>query len=43
MNLIIDIGNSSTKLAIFDGQKKLQVARINELSCEELEKKFDRT
>ena len=40
MNLIIDIGNSSTKLAVFDGRKKLHVARINDLSCEELEKKL---
>jgi type III pantothenate kinase len=40
MNLIIDIGNSSTKLAVFEGNKKLHAARINELSCEELEKKL---
>ena len=38
MNLIIDIGNSSTKLAIFKGRKKSPLSRINELSCEELEK-----
>src|SRR5512133_1937341 len=38
MNLIVDIGNSSTKLAIYDGRKKILVSRINELSCEELEK-----
>jgi type III pantothenate kinase len=38
MNLIVDIGNSTTKLAIFDGGKKLSVSRINDLKCEELEK-----
>jgi type III pantothenate kinase len=38
MNLIVDIGNSSTKLAVYDGRKKVTVSRINELSCEELEK-----
>jgi type III pantothenate kinase len=38
MNLIIDIGNTSTKLAVFDGRQKLHVSRINDLSCEELEK-----
>jgi len=38
MNLIIDIGNTSTKLAFYDGYKKISVSRINELSCEELEK-----
>jgi type III pantothenate kinase len=40
MNLIIDIGNTSTKLAVFEGWKKLSVSRINELSCEELEKEL---
>jgi type III pantothenate kinase len=40
MNLIIDIGNTSTKLAVYDGKKKLQTARITELSSEELEKKL---
>ena len=38
MNLIIDIGNTTTKLAIFEGHEKVSVSRINELSCEELEK-----
>jgi len=37
MNLIIDIGNTSTKLAVFDGPRKLQISRINELSSAELE------
>jgi type III pantothenate kinase len=40
MNLIVDIGNSSTKLAVFEGKEKLSVSRINELSCEELEKEL---
>jgi type III pantothenate kinase len=40
MNLILDIGNTSTKLALFDNGKKLKVARINDLTCEELEKTF---
>ena len=38
MNLIVDIGNTSTKLAVFDGNTKLSQARINELTCEEIEK-----
>ena len=37
MNLIVDIGNTSTKLAVFDGREKLRIARINDLTCEELE------
>ncbi|MCX6325990.1 MAG: type III pantothenate kinase [Bacteroidia bacterium] len=40
MNLIVDIGNTSTKLAVYDGCKKISVSRINELSCEELEKEL---
>ena len=40
MNLILDIGNTSTKLAVIDGSKKLKVARINDLTREELEKTF---
>ncbi len=38
MNLIIDIGNTSTKLAVYEGQKKCQAYKINEISCEQLEK-----
>jgi type III pantothenate kinase len=38
MNLIIDIGNTSTKLAVYEGQKKVQAYKINEISCEQLEK-----
>ena len=40
MNLIIDIGNTSTKLAVFKGSKKISVSRINDLSCVEFEKKL---
>jgi type III pantothenate kinase len=40
MNLIVDIGNTSTKLAVFEGNEKLSQSRINELSCEELENKL---
>jgi type III pantothenate kinase len=38
MNLIIDIGNSSTKLAVYKNRKKIMGSRISELSCEELER-----
>ena len=41
MNLIVDIGNTSTKLAVFDGKIKISQARINGLSCEELEKELN--
>jgi len=40
MNLIVDIGNTSTKLAIYNGRDKITISRINELSCEELENKL---
>jgi type III pantothenate kinase len=40
MNLIVDIGNTSTKLAVYKGRKKLLVSRISEISCEELEKEL---
>jgi type III pantothenate kinase len=40
MNLIVDIGNTSTKLAVFDGKTKLSQSRVDELSCEEFEKKL---
>ena len=38
MNLIVDIGNTSTKLAVYEDHEKLSVSSINELNCEELEK-----
>jgi len=40
MNLIVDIGNTSTKLAVYKGSKAISVSRINDLSCEEFEKKL---
>jgi type III pantothenate kinase len=42
MNLIVDIGNTSTKLAVFEGINKLSQSRISELSCEELEEELTR-
>ena len=38
MNLILDIGNSRTKLAVFDGKTKVSSARIDNLDCESFEK-----
>jgi type III pantothenate kinase len=38
MNLVIDIGNTSTKLALYEEWKCISQFRINELSCAELEK-----
>jgi len=40
MNLIVDIGNTSTKLALYDSGKKFKVSRINDLTLEELEKEL---
>jgi type III pantothenate kinase len=40
MNLIVDIGNTNTKLAVYKGLEKISVSRISELSCEELEKEL---
>ena len=40
MNLIVDIGNTSTKLAVFEDNIKLSQSRISELRCEELEKEL---
>jgi type III pantothenate kinase len=40
MNLIVDIGNTTTKLAVYEGLEKISVSRINELSCDELEKEL---
>jgi type III pantothenate kinase len=37
MNLVADIGNTSTKLAVFEAHKKLRVARINDLTSDELQ------
>jgi len=40
MNLIVDIGNSSTKVAVFDKQEKITHFRSKELSHEMFEKKL---
>jgi type III pantothenate kinase len=40
MNLIVDIGNTSTKLAVYSNGERLSVSRIDELSCRELEKEL---
>jgi type III pantothenate kinase len=40
MNLIVDIGNTNTKLAVYKDHQKVSVSRINEISCEELEKEL---
>jgi type III pantothenate kinase len=40
MNLIVDIGNTSTKLAVFKGTKKISAVRINDLSYKEFEEKL---
>jgi type III pantothenate kinase len=37
MNLIVDIGNTSTKLALFEEKVCISQNRINELSCKELD------
>lgn len=39
MNLIIDIGNTSTKVAVYKGKDRISLSRISEVSCEELEEK----
>jgi len=40
MNLIIDIGNTNTKLAVFENDLMLSQSRINDLNCKELENKL---
>ncbi|MCE5347178.1 MAG: type III pantothenate kinase [Bacteroidales bacterium] len=40
MNLVFDIGNSGTKLAVFDGPKKITFLRTKEFSFEKLHKKM---
>ena len=37
MNLVVDIGNTSTKLAVFDGTNRISLSRIDDLSLETLE------
>jgi len=40
MNLIFDIGNTTTKLAIFDKKKKIESFRTKEFTCERMQKKI---
>jgi type III pantothenate kinase len=40
MNLVFDIGNTSTKLGIYDRDEKIAVFRTKEMSCEELQSRF---
>jgi type III pantothenate kinase len=40
MNLIVDIGNTSTKLAVYEAWKKISVSRINEITCDVIEKEL---
>ena len=40
MNLIIDIGNSATKIAVFDGGKLIESFKTNQFRCEQIEKKY---
>lgn len=42
MNLVFDIGNTSTKVAIFDGRKKVISIRTRMFSCEKMEKMLGR-
>ena len=42
MNLAIDIGNSFSKLGIFDGSNKLMVTVVDKLSAELLSDMLDR-
>ena len=42
MNLIIDIGNTSTKIAVYNGDEKVEAFRTNQLKCEQIEKKISR-
>lgn len=40
MNLIFDIGNTSTKMAVYDGDEKKTSLRTRQYSCEKLEEIF---
>ena len=40
MNLIVDIGNTSIKLAVYEGKVKVAVSRIKDLSFEDIQKEI---
>jgi type III pantothenate kinase len=40
MNLIVDIGNTSTKLAIYEDGKKIAVSRLKDLNCGDLDEEL---
>jgi len=40
MNLIVDIGNTSTKLAIYEDGKKVAVSRLKDLNCRDLDEEL---
>jgi type III pantothenate kinase len=40
MNLIVDIGNTSSKMAIYEGKEIISMYRVNERSCEKIGKKL---
>jgi type III pantothenate kinase len=40
MNLVVDIGNTSVKLAIYNSGSLVSVFRISDLTCEEIENKL---
>jgi type III pantothenate kinase len=40
MNLILDIGNTSAKVGIFDGEQKVTSLRTRHFSCDKMEKTF---
>ena len=40
MNLIVDIGNTSTKLAIYEDGKKIALSRLKDLNCMVLDKEL---
>jgi len=42
MNLIFDIGNTSTKLAIFDKKRKITSFRTKDFTCESMQKKMSK-
>ena len=41
MNLIVDIGNTSTKLAVYEDDEKISVSRLKDLNCKDLDKDSD--